>query len=324
MKIVVVGSACMARRVLLNGDCEQSWLGSAQASGAGLATILGPEHEIHLVARVGENVLDDYRAYVEREWRDRLRTDHVLTDPRGANQAVVSKTGGGGRFFLKYLYAPDLVRVNELPWKLLAECDAVILNAGCPRNFDPEIVRMLREELPNLYVYVDVHCLIWELNDDLSIRYAPWPDWKRLLPLADEVQMNLTEAREMLAMPESSPLELLWELHDGGVRHAVITDGQHGSWTLAHGELLHVPSISSQEVIDPVGTGDAYGGAFVAARMMGYQMQTAMRLGSVVGASTCGRSGYLHPGDLSVGAIERAMQTTYASGYYGTFFHLAM
>jgi adenosine kinase len=64
----------------------------------------------------------------------------------------------------------------------------------------------------------------------------------------------------------------------------VITRGAEGSEIRAGGETLRIPPVTPERVVDPTGCGDAYRAGFLCGVARGYGLETAGRMGSLLGA----------------------------------------
>jgi 2-dehydro-3-deoxygluconokinase len=73
------------------------------------------------------------------------------------------------------------------------------------------------------------------------------------------------------------------------------------------GELIRVPGVPLERIIDPVGAGDAFAAGFLAGRLRGFKIAAALQL-----ANRCGALAMLSPGDME--ALPRWEEVAGASG----------
>lgn len=86
---------------------------------------------------------------------------------------------------------------------------------------------------------------------------------RQLLELADIISVNETEAQSLVG--ESTCYEQVHLLLDAGAKVAVVRIGEKGSLVGSRQEdsIIHIPAVPVS-VVDPVGAGNAYCGAFLA------------------------------------------------------------
>lgn len=76
-----------------------------------------------------------------------------------------------------------------------------------------------------------------------------------------------------------------------GAKTVAITDGRRGSFTLdVDGKFYH-QNIIDVDVVEKTGAGDSFASGFISAVYLGYDIQTALRWGSVNAASVIGKIG---------------------------------
>jgi 2-dehydro-3-deoxygluconokinase len=107
-----------------------------------------------------------------------------------------------------------------------------------------------------------------------------------LLPRFSGVLAGKDEA-QMLLQSVASGAELAEQLHRSGVRHAVVKDGENGSFYHGGRERAHVPAYPVKQVIDPVGAGDAFGAGVVSGCLENLSWEESLRRGNALGAISC-------------------------------------
>jgi adenosine kinase len=68
------------------------------------------------------------------------------------------------------------------------------------------------------------------------------------------------------------------------VKAFVVTLGAHGSLIYTDGRQIEIPSVRAENVVDPTGCGDAYRAGFLFGIAEGFDLPTAGRLASLLGA----------------------------------------
>ena len=69
----------------------------------------------------------------------------------------------------------------------------------------------------------------------------------------------------------------------GAVEHVVVTKGEHGAEVVSKGEMVRVPVIPAENLVDPTGAGDAFRGGLIKGILQGGSMERAVQMGTVCG-----------------------------------------
>ncbi|UPW02003.1 sugar kinase [Halorussus gelatinilyticus] len=124
---------------------------------------------------------------------------------------------------------------------------------------------------------------------DVNYRSKLWsPESARetlesLFPDVDLLLVAERDAREVLAR-EGDPREIAAGLADEfGFETVIVTRGEKGALALHDGETYEQPAIET-ETLDPIGTGDAFLGAYLSRRIAGDGVPTALEYGSATAA----------------------------------------
>ncbi|UPV75999.1 sugar kinase [Halorussus limi] len=124
---------------------------------------------------------------------------------------------------------------------------------------------------------------------DVNYRSKLWsPESARdtlesLFPDVDLLLVAERDAREVLGR-EGDPEEIAAGLADEfDFETVVVTRGEEGALALHDGETYEQPAIET-ETLDPIGTGDAFLGAFLSRRIAGDSVPTALEYGSATAA----------------------------------------
>ncbi|AGB37962.1 bifunctional 2-dehydro-3-deoxygluconokinase/2-dehydro-3-deoxygalactonokinase [Natronococcus occultus] len=104
-----------------------------------------------------------------------------------------------------------------------------------------------------------------------------------LFPSIDVLVVAARDARNVLGL-EGEAAELGTELADEfGFETVIITRGAEGALAWNDGEIVEQPSYET-ETLDPIGTGDAFTGAFLARRLEGEDVATALEYAAATAA----------------------------------------
>ncbi|MEM7718501.1 MAG: sugar kinase [Pseudomonadota bacterium] len=157
-----------------------------------------------------------------------------------------------------HLHVMGTLLLNPVVWPLIARAVDMIKGRGGTMSFDPNTRK--------------------ELHLDAETQ-------KRFDILLAKTDILLPSGGELLTAAgtagESAAIKALLSL---GIQEVVVKRGPDGAtaYTADGGEFVQ-PAFVVEEV-DPTGAGDCFGGAYVAARRMGSDVETALRYGAAAGA----------------------------------------
>jgi 2-dehydro-3-deoxygluconokinase len=134
---------------------------------------------------------------------------------------------------------------------------------------------------------------------DINLRRRLWSDAEAapvLRELATGVDVVLGSADELAVLvdadPATDPADLLAAVATIGPSTVVAKLGAHGALGLeAGGSPVHVEGVPVSHVVDPVGAGDAFCAGFIAGRLDGVDLDTALRMGNACGALAVAAAG---------------------------------
>lgn len=104
-----------------------------------------------------------------------------------------------------------------------------------------------------------------------------------LLASCDLLLAGRSEAETMFGSDD--PDVIRQRAHDAGVREVVLKDGARGCWYEHRSRMEHLPAVPV-DAVDTVGAGDAFGGAYLGARLRGASPAGAALLGTQLAAAT--------------------------------------
>ncbi|OGH60082.1 MAG: hypothetical protein A2725_00330 [Candidatus Magasanikbacteria bacterium RIFCSPHIGHO2_01_FULL_33_34] len=112
---------------------------------------------------------------------------------------------------------------------------------------------------------------------------------KKIFEVSDIVFVNKSEA-ERLVGEASSIKNLMKKFYNLGMKIAVITDGQKGSYSF-DGTTFYKINIFKSKVLETTGCGDAYGSGFLSAIIKKKTIAEAMKWGSINASSVISKIG---------------------------------
>jgi len=136
---------------------------------------------------------------------------------------------------------------------------------------------------------------------DLNLRRRLWSDEAAapvLRDLAAGVDVILGSPDELAVLtrltPDHDPAALAWAALDLGPSIAVVKMGAGGALAIASdapNEAVVRPALPLPVVVDPVGAGDAFCAGFIAARLDGADLWSALEMGNACGAAAASAVG---------------------------------
>lgn len=131
-----------------------------------------------------------------------------------------------------------------------------------------------------------------ELGSTVVLNLSPvHPEAGTLLPLADVVVINLSEACHVLGVPAGTdPRSLLEGLREAGAETAVLTLGEGGVAAMSGNNELVEADVEPIRVVNSVGAGDSFLGIMVLAMANGHPLPVSLRAANEAGRLVCGRS----------------------------------
>jgi 2-dehydro-3-deoxygluconokinase len=138
-----------------------------------------------------------------------------------------------------------------------------------------------------------------QISLDVNLRRRLWSDEEAapvLRGLATGVDVVLGSPDELAVLagmdPASDPAGLAANVASLGPSVVVAKLGADGALGLeAGGDVVRVQAIPVATIVDPVGAGDAFCAGFIAGRLDGVDLETALRMGSACGALAVAAAG---------------------------------
>jgi 2-dehydro-3-deoxygluconokinase len=133
---------------------------------------------------------------------------------------------------------------------------------------------------------------------DVNLRRRLWSDEQAapvLRDLASRVDVVFGSTDELALVAgadlDSEPDQLVAAVAATGPRTVVVKLGRDGALGRDGEPSMAVPGIAVTDVVDPVGAGDAFCAGFIAGRLDGVDLTTALRMGNACGALAVAASG---------------------------------
>jgi len=133
---------------------------------------------------------------------------------------------------------------------------------------------------------------------DVNMRRRLWSDEQAaplLRDLASRVDVVFGSTDELALIAgadlDSEPEQLVAAVAATGPRTVVVKLGRDGALGRDGETSTAQPSIAVTDVVDPVGAGDAFCAGFIAGRLDGVDLTTALRMGNACGALAVAASG---------------------------------
>jgi 2-dehydro-3-deoxygluconokinase len=255
--------------------------------------ILPPEERVAYVTALGEDPFS--KRMIDFFARAGIETSRIRTIP-GRRPGLYAITLSGAERAFTYWRGESAARqlADHPGWlmKVFADVDMLYFS-----GITLAILRPDRREQ-----------LLLALSDrrDRGARIAFDPNWRPALwPDRGEARAAMEEACRIadLALPtfsdeaelfgDGSPEDTARRIGGWGVEEIVVKNGEEPCLVVAEGTREAVPAVRPEQVVDTTGAGDSFGGAYLAARLMGVAPAAAARLGHQVAAKVIGVHGAL-------------------------------
>lgn len=212
-------------------------------------------------ATVGQD-FGDYRRWMEAQGLD---TSHIVEIPDEFTASFFSNTDLEGKQIASFYSGAMLhARHYSLAMRGLEQASLVLISPN-----DPTAMVNYARECKALGIP-------FALDPSQQVARLTGDDFVEMIPGADYLFCNEYE----LAIMQS---KTGWSLEDfqAQVGILVVTLGEKGSVIYAHGGEATVPIAQAAQIANPTGAGDAYRGAFFAARQAGLPLDICGRVGAL-------------------------------------------
>lgn len=309
MNLVVVAAVLKHHIVTSDGQYFGGWGGTMDGVVAALSCLTGPQDTVRLVARVGDTDLPSFVQYVQKRYGPQFDCSWLVPDPLGTNHHDAVFQGEGESVHIKRRVEP--IHESDLLPAIGSDTNAVIFNYGDLDNYEASLIPMLKRTYPRLFLFVDVHRMVDDMDETGEVFRSGWPEWPDVLPYADAVQMNRAECGALLGKKIDNLAEAESAAHtvmDRGVPRVLLTLGGDGCIVGIDHLVRRIPMMKYGRIVDISGAGDALGVGFVVAYVGGRSALEAARYGSAMAAVTCSKLGYPVPGDVDMDMLDTVIE----------------
>ena len=305
MNMAVIGADEWNRYTSPKGQTAFGFFGTVQPAAMGLLSRADPDDRIFGIFRMydAEDGRQGHLNWLTARYGAALEPVPVPHDNRG-QMAIIAELLDQ-TWDHTYSFPPDPIRFDELPLDVLDSCDAIVLNPGIPYNFELSMLEALRAQCPHALLYLDVHALFHTMNTENRVIYARIGGWRHYLGCMDVVQVNVHEANWLVNERsedtwDDDPHTLIPKLEAAGIRKPIVTNAADGAYyRCPHVEdICHVPA-PKVDVIDSMGAGDTFGGAYVSAILKGMDDAQAIQWACTIASHSCTRFLIMEPKDLA-------------------------
>jgi 2-dehydro-3-deoxygluconokinase len=268
-----------------------------------VARELGLDVEVGYLTGLGT---DEYSAQMREDWRAESIADRSIIVDDGLPGVYAIRTDARGERHFSY-------------WREQSAARRVLRGTRWCRELDGDIVHLsgITLQLTTGAARMALIARLGELRAtgtqvSLDTNYRPrgWASPSDAMDAIDEMCgvadiVLASRDDEMLLRGQGRPEELIMVLADLGAGEVVLRDGPRGSYVLRGERIVHIPTQPVERIVDTTAAGDAFAGAYLAARLGGDDPTAAAALGSRVAAMTIQHPGALTPRDLRLTGAHR-------------------
>lgn len=203
----------------------------------------------------------------------------AMVEPCGERMIVVWPPDRGADNLLR----PDDIDPEQIASAKWLHTSGMCLRASPVREAVLHAMQIAQDAGVPVSLDLNLRLELWGWADDIRATV------ERAIALADVVFGNAVE--ELVPLAENDAIERAALALADGQRVVVARQGAEGTFAATPaGEIVRVPAFSVP-VVDTIGAGDAFDGAFIAARLAGLDIETALRWGNAAGALTIQQPG---------------------------------
>jgi 2-dehydro-3-deoxygluconokinase len=247
-----------------------------------VATALGADAEVGYLTGLGE---DAYSAAMRAAWAENGVRDRSVTVEGRIPGLYAIRTAGDGEREFTY-------------WREASAARAFFAGPGFPAALEGELVHLSGITL-QLTTPASRAALLDRLRElraggttvsfDTNYRPAGWPDASdaaaAMAAVCETADIVLaSDDDERLMHGEETAEDALARLRGHGAAEVVLRAGEAGAHVAAGGAVRHVPAAPVAEVVDTTAAGDAWAGAYLAARLAGRAPVEAAEVANAVAA----------------------------------------
>jgi 2-dehydro-3-deoxygluconokinase len=262
-----------------------------------LAAELDLDLEVGYLTGLGD---DDYSAAMRQAWREEGIADRSLVVPGRAPGLYAIRTAASGE--RRFTYWRERSAASEVfdgsEWCRglggdLVHLSGITLQLTSPRSREALLARLTELRAAGAWV-----------SFDTNYRPAGWSSAREAADAMDEIcgvagVVLASRDDETLLHGSAAPEACVRRIARLGAGEVILRDGASGAYVGTDGEVRHVGAQRVERVIDTTAAGDAFAGAYLAARFARLGPMTAAGLGNSVAAVVI-----QHPGAITPAAIR--------------------
>jgi len=252
-------------------DQYQSTMGGNGANNAVGSVRLGLNNAIYTV--YGKDTIGDM---IENTFKtEGVNSEYLTQDQNAGSDTAVVVTFQHERTIIVYHEKRDYALPNLKPAKW-------VYYTSLMKGFEtihPALINYLKQNQVKLAFNPGTHQLL-----------AGKDRFKDLLVITELLIVNKEEAQRFLELNSTEIKELLLGLHNLGPKVAVITDGEHGSYSYDGMRYLFQPILDGT-IVERTGCGDSYSTGIIAALIHGGDIKDGMVWGTINGWSVVQKVG---------------------------------
>jgi 2-dehydro-3-deoxygluconokinase len=257
---------------------------------------LGLDVEVGYLTGLGT---DEYSAAMREEWRAESIADRSLLVDDGLPGVYAIRTDQRGERHFSY-------------WREQSAARRVFRGTDFCREIAGDFVHLSGITL-QLTTGASRAALLARLQElratgtrvsfDTNYRPRGWPSPSDAMDAIDELCrvadiVLASRDDEVLLRGHGTPEELIAVLSELGAAEVVLRDGPRGAYVHSADGTAHVAAQAVDRIVDTTAAGDAFAGAYLAARLGSENLEAAAALGNRVAATTIQHPGALTPRDL--------------------------
>lgn len=170
--------------------------------------------------------------------------------------------------------------IDECGEEIVAQCENIVLEVDTTTEIARKVFALARKHAKDVYVIVGNMSVILQ-----NQQYLP----QTRLFILNEIEAGLLFGCKLdPAQPQAVLARLKEEMEKRGIREMVVTLGEHGSVynDAVSGDSGMLDIVPAEHMVDSTGAGDSFFSATIAARMRGWSLRDAAKLGARVASLT--------------------------------------
>ena len=306
-RVLAVGECMLELRHTTSTDVVLGFAGDTYNTAvymARTAQALGVEMEVGYLCGLGDDIHSDL---MRQSWRQEGIVDRSVTMPGKTPGLYFVRTDGQGERTFAYWRkgSATAVLMAESTWVDSVEGDlihlsGITLQLMTSRSLDALVDRLHWLQTQGCRVSLDT-----------NYRPSGWPSPRvaaeaiTAVASCSDVVLATFEDEQML-FADRGPEDTARRYRALGAVEIVVKVGAGGAFVFQDDALTHVPAAAVSRVVDTTAAGDSFAGAYLAARLAGFQPVAAATTASAVAAVVVANPGAIVPSALIRTAVLSA------------------